>query len=68
MITLNVKNRRCVCVCVRETETETQTETQRETDRQKSDRQTDRKTVRVEEVCWHCPNSGQRLCFEGHVD
>ena len=48
---------------MRETETETQTEKQRETDRQ-----TDRKIVRVEEVCWHCPNSGQRLCFEGHVD
>ena len=59
MRTLNVKNRRCVCVSERDRDTD------RETER---DRQTERKTDRVEEVCWPCPNSGQRLCFEGHVD
>ena len=76
MTSFNVKNRTCVGGGGRERhggrereegrERERQRQRNTETDRQ-TDRQTDRETEK-KDVCWHCPSSGLRLCFEGQVD
>jgi hypothetical protein len=63
MTTLNVKNRRCVCVSERDRDTDRETERDRQTERQ-TDRQTETQTE-LKRCAGTAPTQGKDCALKG---